>query len=47
MPNSLLVDNELAGRCMVINGHIEMHGRSYSSLVDLPDYHFAGMNYGN
>ncbi|KAI9771973.1 MAG: hypothetical protein M1839_002566 [Geoglossum umbratile] len=43
----LPVDTELMGRCTVVNGHIEMHGRSYAHLEDLSDYDLAGMDYRN
>jgi hypothetical protein len=41
------VDFELMGRCTVINGHIEMHGRSYAHLEDLSDYDLVGMENRN
>jgi hypothetical protein len=47
LEGGLPVDPELMGRCTVIPGHIEMHGRSYAHLVDLSDFDLAGMDYRN
>ena len=33
------------GRCTVIPGHIEMHGRSYAHLEDLSDFNLTGMDF--
>lgn len=41
----LSVDPELMGRCTVMCGHIEMHGRPYLHLEDLSDYDLVGMDY--
>jgi hypothetical protein len=41
----LSVDPELMGRCTVVSGHIEMHGRPYLHLEDLSDYDLVGMDY--
>lgn len=48
--NSLLVvglptSPEIAGRCTVMAGHIEMHGRLYDRLEDLSDFDLHGMDY--
>jgi len=47
LEDALPVDPELMGRCTVITGHIEMHGRSYAHLKDLSDFDLTGMDYRN
>ena len=47
LEGGLPVDPELMGRCTVIPGHIEMHGRSYAHLEDFSDFDGAGMDYRN
>ena len=47
LEGGLPVDPELMGRCTVIPGHIEMHGRSYAHLEDFSDFDVAGMDYRN
>ena len=44
LEGGLPVDPELMGRCTVMPGHIEMHGRSYAHLVDLSDFNLVGMD---
>ena len=41
----LPVEHDLIGRCTVVPGHIEMHGRSYGHVEDLSDYDIVGMDY--
>ena len=45
LKTGLPVDPELMGRCTVIPGHIEMHGRFYTHLKDFSDFELAGMDY--